>query len=120
MILILIKIPKARLHQLTEFERGQIIRLREARLSFRKIIYRTNRNSTTDMRCYQAWVDNAENQRRLSIARLRNTNEVQYRRLRLMAITDRFTTIRSLVYELLGGQGHNVTERTVNHRMNFL
>lgn len=113
--------PRARVRgiyrQLSEFERGRIIGLREAGLSFREIANRTNRNPTTVMRCCQAWFDNAQNRRRVCTGRRRGTNEVQDRRLRLMAIRDRFATTRSLADEWLGEQGHPVTVRTVYRRI---
>ncbi|GFX97702.1 uncharacterized protein TNCV_3065891 [Trichonephila clavipes] len=51
---------KEKFQQLTEFERGRIIGLREGEFSYRAIGARMQRNSSTVMRVWKQWTDVTE------------------------------------------------------------
>lgn len=104
-------------HQLSEFDRGRIVGLREGGFSFREIANRLNRNQSTIIRCYQAWTREGQERRRRGTGGRRKTNEVQDRHLRLMATRDRFSSTRSIADQWLGNEGRPVTLRTVYRRI---
>lgn len=103
--------------QLSEFDRGRIVGLREGGFSYREIANRLNRNQSTIMRCYQSWTRDGQERRQRGTGGRRRTNEIQDRRLRLMALRDRFSSTRSIADVWLGNQGHPVTLRTVYRRI---
>ncbi|GFV06879.1 transposable element Tc1 transposase [Trichonephila clavipes] len=47
----------AKFEQISEFERGRIVGLREAGLSYRAVAARVQRNSSTIMRVSKQWTD---------------------------------------------------------------
>lgn len=103
--------------QLSEFDRGRIVGLREGGFSYREIANRLNRNQSTIMRCYQSWTRDGQERRRRGTGGRRKTNGIQDRRLRLMALRDRFSSTRSIADVWLGNQGRPVTIRTVYRRI---
>lgn len=103
--------------QLSEFDRGRIVGLREAGFSFREIANRLGRHQSTIMRAYQARSENGVERRRRGTGTQRRTNERQDRRLRLMALRDRFSTTRSIADQWLGEEGRPIGLRTVYRRI---
>ncbi|KAI4466314.1 guanylyl cyclase [Holotrichia oblita] len=92
--------PRVRQHQhfvqLSDFERGRIIGMREAGLSLREIARRVNRNISTVLRCWSKWSEEGVQHRRRGSGRPRTTTDREERRLRLLATRDRFSTTRSI------------------------
>ncbi|GFX37728.1 transposable element Tc1 transposase [Trichonephila clavipes] len=82
--------------QISEFERGRIVGLREAGLSYRAVAARVQRNSSTIMRVSKQWTDDGRTARK-SVSGPRNvTSAREDRRLVRMAQTDRTAFSRQL------------------------
>ncbi|KAI4458952.1 prolyl 4-hydroxylase alpha subunit [Holotrichia oblita] len=92
--------PRVRQHQhfvqLSDFERGRIIGMREAGLLLREIARRVNRNVSTVLRCWSKWYEEGVQHRCRGSGRPRRTTDHEERRLRLLATRDRFSTTRSI------------------------
>ncbi|XP_066254330.1 uncharacterized protein [Euwallacea similis] len=104
-------------HQLSEFERGRIVGLREAGLSFREIATRLNRSVNTIVRCCQGWFEEGQTGRRTGTGRPRRTTERQDRRLRIMALRDRFVSSRTLADQWFAEYGRPIGIRTIYRRI---
>lgn len=87
---------RANFHQLTPFERGRIVGLREAGLSFRDIANRVGRSVATIALCWRRWRENNEERRRPRPGRPRRTTGREDRALRLAALRDRFSSTREI------------------------
>ncbi len=99
--------------QLSEFERGRIVGLREGGMSFRDIAERVGREPSTVHQCWTQWVEEGSHTRRPGTGPSRRTDERQDRRIRRMALATRSATsaqIRSVVTP-------HVTARTVRNRL---
>ena len=83
--------------QLSDFDRGRIVGMREAGLSFREIALRVNRVVSTVTECWQAWSQDGRGHRAEGSGRPRATTERQDRRLRLLALRDRKSTTHGLL-----------------------
>jgi transposase len=99
--------------QLTEFERGRIIGLREGGFSFREIAERLSRNASTVHECWQQWSREGTASRRPGSGRPRSTTEREDRRVRRMAVASRTASAA----EIRAAVGTTVTQRTVNNRL---
>ncbi|GFU72947.1 transposable element Tc1 transposase [Trichonephila clavipes] len=87
---------RAKFEQISEFERGRIVGLREAGLSYRAVAARVQRNSSTIMRVSKQWTDEGRTARK-SVSGPRNvTSARDDRRLVRMAQTDRTASSRQL------------------------
>ncbi|CAH1994372.1 unnamed protein product [Acanthoscelides obtectus] len=106
-----------RFRQLSEFDRGRIVGLREAGLSFRAIAVRVQRSVDTVVRCCQAWFREGRTQRARGTGRRRRTTDREDRRLRLLALRDRFSTTRSIANEWFAEHGRPIGMRSVYRRM---
>ena len=104
-------------HQLTDFERGRIVGLREGGLSYREIGLRLNRNPATIMRVYQIWNEEGRGTRIRSTGQPRRTTERQNRRLRMLALRDRFSTSRQIGDQWSNEEGRPVSMRTIYRRI---
>ncbi|GBN61047.1 hypothetical protein AVEN_131411-1 [Araneus ventricosus] len=71
--------------QLTEFERGRVVGLREGGFSFSDIAERLGRNVSTVHDCWQQWSREGTASRRPGSGRPRGTTEREDRRVRRMA-----------------------------------
>ncbi|KFM83131.1 Transposable element Tc1 transposase, partial [Stegodyphus mimosarum] len=87
---------RARFEQLTEFERGRIIGLREAGLSYRAVASRVQRNSSTVMRVWKQWTDECRTTRKSGSGPRNVTSARDDRHLVRMARTDRTASSRQL------------------------
>ncbi|KFM68742.1 Transposable element Tc1 transposase, partial [Stegodyphus mimosarum] len=87
---------RARFEQLTEFERGRIIGLREAGLSYRAVSSRVQRNSSTVMRVWKQWTDECRTTRKSGSGPRNVTSARDDRHLVRMARTDRTASSRQL------------------------
>ncbi|GFV69379.1 transposable element Tc1 transposase [Trichonephila clavipes] len=80
---------RVKFEQISVFERGRIVGLREAGLSYRAVAARVQRNSSTIMRVSKQWTDEGRTARK-SVSGPRNvTSAREDRRLVRMAETDR-------------------------------
>lgn len=107
----------ANYRQLSEFERGRIVGLKEAGLSYRDIVARVHRSLDTVVRCCQAWLQEGQMQRARGTGRVRRTTELQERRLRLLALRDRFFTTRAIANQWFAEHGRIVGMRAVYRRI---
>jgi transposase len=117
---VLLKMPRTRrrpnFRQLSDFEPGRIVVLREGGLSFRQIAARLNRSVSAVVNCYHVWSEEGREQRARRSGRPRQTTASQDRRLRLLAVRDRFSTTRSIADQWFGEEGRRVTTRTIYRR----
>lgn len=108
---------QANFHQLSEFDRGRIVGLREAGLSFREIATRTNRSLNTVVRCCQAWFQEGRTRRARGTGRRSRTTDREDRRLRILALRDRFTSTRAIADQWFAEHGRPIGMRTVYRRI---
>ncbi|GFV52079.1 transposable element Tc1 transposase [Trichonephila clavipes] len=74
--------------QISEFERGRIVGLREAGLSYRAVAARVQRNSSTNMRVSKQWTDEVRTARKSRSGPRNVTSAREDRCLVRMAQTD--------------------------------
>ncbi|GBM54029.1 hypothetical protein AVEN_215401-1 [Araneus ventricosus] len=99
--------------QLTEFERGRVVGLREGGFSFRDIAERLARNVSTVHDCWQQWSREGTDSRRLGSERPRGNTEREDRRVRRMAVAHRTASAA----EIRAAVGTTVIQRTVANRL---
>ncbi|GBN57469.1 hypothetical protein AVEN_214902-1 [Araneus ventricosus] len=99
--------------QLTEFERGRVIGLREGGFSFRDIAERLGRNVSTVHDCWVRWSRDGTASRRPGSGRPRGTTEREDRRIRRTAVSHRTASAA----EIRAAVGTTVTQRTVRNRL---
>ncbi|GFX13073.1 transposable element Tc1 transposase [Trichonephila clavipes] len=87
---------KEEFQQLTEFERGRIIGLREGGFSYRAIGARVQRNSSTVMRVWKQWTDEHRTTRKSGSGGWKVTPARDDRHLLRMAIDDHTASSRQL------------------------
>lgn len=103
--------------QLSAFERGRIVGMREAGMALRVIANRLGRNASTVLRCWRSWTEEQRQQRRRGSGAVRRTNDREERLLRINAFRDRFSTSRSVANEWLAATGQRLSIRTVYRRI---
>lgn len=103
--------------QLSDFERGRVIGLREGGLSVRDIAQRIGRSVSTISRCWRRWTEGQEQRRRIRPGRPRNTTEREDRALRLAAVRDRFSTTRAIGDIWRGLTNLGISVRSVYRRI---
>ena len=108
---------QANFRQLSDFERGRIVGMKEAGLSLREIGRRIGRNPVTIMRCWQSWSQEGRQHRRRGSGRPRKSNQRQDRLLRLMAVRDRFQTSASVWADWRRAVGPTLSLRSVYRRI---
>lgn len=108
---------RQRFTQLSEFDRGRIVGLREGNMSFREIARHVGRNQATVFRCWQAWVEQQRTRRSGGTGRRRLTTERQERRLRLMALRDRLSSTRTIAGQWFADVGRPISMRSVYTRI---
>ncbi|XP_042895534.1 uncharacterized protein [Parasteatoda tepidariorum] len=87
---------RARFQQLREFERGRIIGLREAGLSYRAVAARVQRNRSTVMRVWKQWTDECQTTRKSGSGPRNVTSARDDRHLIRIVLTDRTAPSRQL------------------------
>ncbi|GFY08271.1 transposable element Tc1 transposase [Trichonephila clavipes] len=103
--------------QISEFERGRIVGLREAGLSYRAVAARVQRNSSTIMRVWKQWTDEGQTARK-SGSGLRNVRSARDdRRLVRMAQTDRTASSRQLVAQWSTATGVSLCASSIRRRL---
>ncbi|GBM12740.1 hypothetical protein AVEN_228528-1 [Araneus ventricosus] len=99
--------------QLTKFERGRVVGLREGGFSFRDIAERLGRNVSTVHDCWQQWSRESTALRRPGSGRPRGTTGREDRRVRSIAVAHRTAPAA----EIRAAVGTTVTQRTVTNRL---
>ncbi|GFS53217.1 HTH_38 domain-containing protein [Trichonephila clavipes] len=87
--------------QLTDFDRGRIIGLREAGWSNRRIGRHLGRSDMVVARCWQQWITEGRVYRRGGSGRPRNTNDREDRAIRRVATSAPTTSLASIQRRLL-------------------
>ncbi|KAI4459617.1 homeobox-like domain superfamily [Holotrichia oblita] len=82
--------------QLSAFERGTIVGMREAGMALWVIANRLGRNASTVLKCWRSWTEEQKQQTGRGSGAVRRTNDREERFLRINAFRDRFSTSRSL------------------------
>jgi hypothetical protein len=94
-------------HQLSPFERGRIIGLREARFSYRQITAQVNQGGSVALLSSMVWRRKRE-PRVPGSGRRRNTTAAQGRYLRILALSDRHNSTRWAGDEWFGVEGRSI------------
>ncbi|GFV33515.1 transposable element Tc1 transposase [Trichonephila clavipes] len=103
--------------QLTDFDRGRIIGLREAGWSNRRIGRHLGRSDMVVARCWQQWITEGRVYRRGGSGRPRNTNDREDRAIRRVA-TSAPTTLLASIQRHLPPSRHPVPSReTIRRRL---
>ncbi|GFU05454.1 HTH_38 domain-containing protein [Trichonephila clavipes] len=103
--------------QLTDFDRGRIIGLREAGWSNRRIGRHLGRSDMVVARCWQQWITEGRVYRRGGSGRPRNTNDREDRAIRRVATSAPTTSLAS-IQRLLPPSRHPVPSReTIRRRL---
>ncbi|GFV97193.1 HTH_38 domain-containing protein [Trichonephila clavipes] len=103
--------------QLTDFDRGRIIGLREAGWSNRRIGRHLGRSDMVVARCWQQWISEGRVYRRGGSGRPRNTNDREDRAIRRVA-TSAPTTLLASIQRHLPPSRHPVPSReTIRRRL---
>ncbi|GFV27938.1 HTH_38 domain-containing protein [Trichonephila clavipes] len=100
--------------QLTDFDRGRIIGLREAGWSNRRIGRHLGRSDMVVARCWQQWITEGRVYRRGGSGRPRNTNDREDRAIRRVATSAPTTSLASIQRHLPPSR-HPVPSRE-NHK----
>ncbi|EEZ98274.1 Transposable element Tc3 transposase-like Protein [Tribolium castaneum] len=106
-----------RYQQLTPFERGRIVGLREGGMSVREIAARVNRGVATVLRCIRAWEEEGREHRARGSGRPRGTTARQDRYLHFLAFRDRHVSTRRIGDQWYAAEGRPVTMATVYRRI---
>lgn len=99
--------------QMSAFERGRMVGLKEAGWSNRRIARHLDRSDATIRRCWQEWVNHGRTQRREGSGRPRATTEREDRSLVRAALTDPDASLSSIQR----ATGASVSTRTINRRL---
>ncbi|GBO07957.1 hypothetical protein AVEN_220591-1 [Araneus ventricosus] len=99
--------------QLTEFERGRVVGIREGGVSFRDIVERLGRNVSTVHDWWQQWSREGTASRRPGSGRPHGTTEREDRRVRRLALVHRTASVA----KIRAAVGTTVTQRTVTNRL---
>lgn len=103
--------------QLTEFERGRIVGLREAGWSNRRIGRHLGRSDMVVARCWQQWITEGRVYRRGGSGRPRNTNEREDRAIRRAATSAPTTSLASIRRHLPPSRHPVVSRETIRRRL---
>lgn len=108
---------RANFHQVSPFERGRIIGMHEAGLTFREIGRRVGRPHTTIRRIWRDWQEETLEARRRGSGRPRATQEREDRLLRRSAIQDPAEPSRAIAINWVRAIGHRVSMSTIYRRI---
>lgn len=108
---------RANFHQITPFERGRIVGMHEAGLTFREIARRVNRSHTTIAQTCRGWQEEHLEVRRRGTGRRRVTQEREDRLLRRNAVRDPEEPSRAVGINWIRAIGHMVSMSTIYRRI---
>ncbi|GFV84116.1 transposable element Tcb2 transposase [Trichonephila clavipes] len=107
----------AKFEQISEFERGKIVGLREAGLSYRAVATRVQRNSSTIMRVSKQWTDEGRTARKSGSGPRNVTSAPDDRRLVRMAQTDPTASSRQLAAQWSTATGVSLCASSIQRRL---
>lgn len=111
---------RPRYSHLTMFERGRIVGLHEGGVSFREIGRRLNRNHSTVLRCWNAWIAEQAEARRPGSGASRKTTPRKDFLLKHLSMRHRFESATVVAQEWWTAIGRQTSLRTVYNRMESL
>ncbi|GFT29996.1 transposable element Tcb2 transposase [Trichonephila clavipes] len=103
--------------QLTDFDRGRIIGLREAGWSNRRIGHHLGRSDMVVARCWQQWITEGRVYRRGGSGRPRNTNDREDRAIRRVATSAPTTSLASIQRHLPPSRHPVPSRETIRRRL---
>ncbi|GFV71254.1 HTH_Tnp_Tc3_2 domain-containing protein [Trichonephila clavipes] len=103
--------------QLTDFDRGRIIGLREAGWSNRRIGRHLGRSDMVVARCWQQWITEGRVYRRGGSGRPRNTNDREDRAIRRVATSAPTTSVASIQRHLPPSRHPVPSRETIRRRL---
>ncbi|GFX53586.1 transposable element Tcb1 transposase [Trichonephila clavipes] len=103
--------------QLTDFDRGRIIGLREAGWSNRRIGRHLGRSDMVVTRCWQQWITEGRVYRRGGSGRPRNTNDREDRAIRRVATSAPTTSLASIQRHLPPSRHPVPSRETIRRRL---
>ncbi|GFT63793.1 HTH_38 domain-containing protein [Trichonephila clavipes] len=103
--------------QLTDFDRGRIIGLREAGWSNRRIGRHLGRSDMVVARCWQQWITEGRVYRRGGSGRPRNTNDREDRAIRRVATSAPTTSLASIQRHLPPSRHPVPSRETIKRRL---
>ncbi|GFW11649.1 HTH_Tnp_Tc3_2 domain-containing protein [Trichonephila clavipes] len=103
--------------QLTDFDRGRIIGLREAGWSNRRIGRHLGRSDMVVARCWQQWITECRVYRRGGSGRHRNTNDREDRAIRRVATSAPTTSLASIQRHLPPSRHPVPSRETIRRRL---
>ncbi|KAL1508962.1 hypothetical protein ABEB36_003775 [Hypothenemus hampei] len=106
--------------QLSPFERGRIVGMRECGASFREIAVTIRRSVSTVVAAWRAWTEEGRTQRVVGSGARRRTTPREDRLLRILAIRNRLRSTRSVGDAWFAAVGRPIRLRTVYHRLNAM
>ncbi|GFV10289.1 transposable element Tc1 transposase [Trichonephila clavipes] len=107
----------AKFEQISEFERGRIVGLREAGLSYRAVATRVQRNSSTIMRVSKQWSDEGRTARKSGSGPRNVMSARDDRRLVRMAQTNRTVSSRQLAAQWSTATGVSLCASSIRRRL---
>ncbi|GFU54219.1 transposable element Tcb2 transposase [Trichonephila clavipes] len=107
----------AKFEQISEFERGKIVGLREAGLSYRAVAARVQHISSTIMRVSKQWTDEGRTARKSGSGARNVTSAPDDRRLVRMAQTDRTASSRQLAVQWSTATGVSLCASSIRRRL---
>ena len=107
----------AQYQQVSAFERGRMVGLREAGLSYRDIAARTGHSATTVMRVWNQWKEEGRTQRRAGIGPRDVTTARDDRHLVRMTVMDRTVSSTVLSRRWSTATGLDLSASTVRRRL---
>ncbi|GFV49335.1 transposable element Tcb2 transposase [Trichonephila clavipes] len=110
-------IKGVKFEQISEFERGRIVGLREAGLSYRAVAARVQRNSSTIIRVSKQWTDEGRTARKSGSGPRNVTSAREDRRLVRMAQTDRTAFSRQLAAQWLTATRVSLCASSIRRRL---
>lgn len=108
---------RVRYEQVSEFERGRIVGLRETGLSYRAIAARVGREASTVVRVWRQWQEEGTTSRRPGSGARRQTTAREDRLLVRMALADRTATSRVLAQQWGAVTRHPLSASAIRHRL---
>lgn len=108
---------RAKFEQVSEFERGRIVGLREAGLSHGAVAARVQRNRSTIMRVWKLWTDEGRTARKSGSGPRNVTSARDDRHLVRMALTDRTASSRQLAAQWSTATGVSLCASSIRRRL---
>ena len=101
-------------HQLSEFEKGHIVGMREPDFSIRQISNRIDRSVSTVLQCWRRWSEEGVDERIRGSGRPQRMSTRENSHLRITALRDRRSTTRAIATDWMGALDLHVISLSPN------